>query len=233
CSDQCPSVFWMYRRNFIDDYTSPEIISFQGKINQSLPRASRMSVTSNCSLLIRNLHSEDAGLYGFGLAEFLEILSSDNCSLLIRNLHSEDAGLYGCAWISVSDLSMFLTTLDSEYSDVSGRVDLICSVKYFHKPCGCEQNSIIWMDETGSQLTGKGVGFEFRGQTHCVSILTLKHQSGSNKKFTCQFIEDDKVKIDAVYVGNFSGKTVFLVFLLSVQSEFIFEFLKSEERFVR
>ncbi|XP_024147440.1 uncharacterized protein LOC112158363 isoform X3 [Oryzias melastigma] len=165
CSDQCPSVFWMYRRNFIDDYTSPEIISFQGKINQSLPRASRMSVTSNCSLLIRNLHSEDAGLYGFGLAEFLEILS-----------------------------------ISSSPSNVAERVDLTCSLKSPRGLDDCSPGRLIWLDETGTELSGKNAEFEVNPHKQCVSVLTVKRQSGNSKKFTCKFVEDDQVMIDLVYI---------------------------------
>ncbi|RVE55922.1 hypothetical protein OJAV_G00230870 [Oryzias javanicus] len=177
-SNNCSNVTWMYNRG---SFSEKEILSTGQNIDQSSFGASRLSVSSNCSLLIRNVTDEDAGSFTF----------------LFQN----------------RNVSMLLTTLDisSSSSDVSGRVDLICSVKYFHKPHGCEENSIIWVDETGSQLTGKGVGFEFRGQTNCVSILTLKHQTGNDKKFTCKFLEDDKVKIDAVYFANVSDFTGLII----------------------
>ena len=70
----------------------------------------------------------------------------------------------------------------------------------------CKLNSVRWVDEKGTELLGKGVGFEFRGQTNCVSRLTVNHQSGNNRRFTCQFLEGNSVKIDAHYTPVFPGR---------------------------
>ncbi|RVE55925.1 hypothetical protein OJAV_G00230900 [Oryzias javanicus] len=135
---------------------------------------------------------------------------SSNCSLLIRNITDEDAREYVCRVVNESDANVVLNTLSvsTDPPDVhprgNGDITLRCSLNRYDKRIPCEQNSIIWMDERGSQLTGEGVGFEFRGKTNCVSVLTVKHQSGNNKTVTCRFIEDNKVKIDADCVLHFS-----------------------------
>ncbi|RVE55924.1 hypothetical protein OJAV_G00230890 [Oryzias javanicus] len=164
CSDQCAELTWMHRRHVSEDDLLTEQISFEGKVNQSLPRASRMSLTSNCSLLIRNLHVEDAGLYGWRNVEFVDILS-----------------------------------ISSSPSDVAERVDLKCSLNSYNEIGNCHPVRIIWVDETGTELSGKNAEFEVNLQDNCVSILTVKRQSG-NKKFTCKVVEDNKVMIDAVYI---------------------------------
>ncbi|XP_078798809.1 uncharacterized protein LOC105358411 isoform X2 [Oryzias latipes] len=137
---------------------------------------------------------------------------SSDCSLLIRNITDEDAGKYDCRLGNnyQNEASVYLNILSnsSSPSDVYGRVDLTCSLKSFNGPNACNENSFIWMDETGSQLSGKNPEFEVKKQTNCDSVLTVKHQSGNNKRFTCKFVKDDEVKIDAVYVlTDISGQT--------------------------
>ncbi|XP_024147439.1 uncharacterized protein LOC112158363 isoform X2 [Oryzias melastigma] len=164
-SPQCAELKWLYRRHEADDNSPIEQISFEGNVNQSLPRASRLSVTSNCSLLI-------------------------------RNLHSEDAGLYGCAWIRF----LYILTISSSPSDVAERVDLTCSLKSFRELDDCSPGRLIWVDETGTELSGKNAEFEVNPHKQCVSVLTVKRPSGNSKKFTCKFVEDDQVMIDLVYI---------------------------------
>ncbi|XP_078798806.1 uncharacterized protein LOC105357175 isoform X1 [Oryzias latipes] len=172
-SSSCSDVTWLYQK----DPNAASITEVNnGNVVQSSARASRLSVSSDCSLLITNITDEDAGRY--------------LCRLRNKN-----------------EFETYLNTLSisSSPSDVYGRVDLTCSLKSFNGPNVCNENSIIWMDDTGSQLSGKNPEFEVKKQTNCVSVLTVKHQSGNNKRFTCQYVKDDEeVKIDAVYVLDFS-----------------------------
>ncbi|RVE55906.1 hypothetical protein OJAV_G00230940 [Oryzias javanicus] len=177
-SSSCSDVTWLYQKD-----TSAELVKEvrNGKVVQSLFRASRLNVSSDCSLLIRNIIHEDAGYF---VCRFGEDNEFDN------------------------NVYLNILSISTDPPEVHPRgnedITLRCSLNRFDKTKSCEQNSIIWMDERGSQLTGEGVGFEFRGQTNCVSVLTVKHQSGNNKRFTCKFIEDNKVKIEAVYIPYFS-----------------------------
>ncbi|XP_020570448.1 uncharacterized protein LOC105357175 isoform X8 [Oryzias latipes] len=168
-------VKWLFYR---PGKANSEQISCKENVDQSSDEDSRLSVSSDCSLLITNITDEDADRYTCRLGD---------------NHHN--------------DVYVFLNILSisSSPSDVYGRVDLTCSLKSFNGPNVCNENSIIWMDDTGSQLSGKNPEFEVKKQTNCVSVLTVKHQSGNNKRFTCQYVKDDEeVKIDAVYVLDFS-----------------------------
>ncbi|XP_078798813.1 uncharacterized protein LOC101155651 isoform X2 [Oryzias latipes] len=158
-----------------------ERMSCKENVVQSSARASRLSVSSDCSLLIRNITDEDALQYVCRPGDY----------------NTLDAVVY-----------LNILSISSSPSDVYGRVDLTCSLKSFNGPNVCNENSFIWMDETGSQLSGKNPEFEVKKQTNCVSVLTVKHQSGNNKRFTCKYVENNEVKIDAVYVlTDISGQT--------------------------
>ncbi|XP_036066492.1 obscurin-like [Oryzias melastigma] len=172
-SSSCSIVNWLYPK---DSRGASIEELFKGKVDQGSARASRLKMSSDCSLIIRNITDEDAGQY--------------NCSL--GNWNGHDASVF---------LNVLSISKDSREVNPRGNGDITlqCSLNRYDKRIPCKENSIIWRDERGSHLTGEGVWFEFRGQTNCVSVLTVKHQSGNNKRFTCKFIEDNRVKIDAVY----------------------------------
>ncbi|KAL7389204.1 hypothetical protein ABVT39_028284 [Epinephelus coioides] len=86
-------------------------------------------------------------------------------------------------------------------------VTLECSLSRYSGHGPCPQNSFRWVNETGAVLLGEGVGFKFLGQTGCVSALTVKRQSGNNRKYTCQFVDNNKVEIEADYTPDFTEST--------------------------
>lgn len=103
---------------------------------------------------------------------------------------------------------LFLYVLVSSFpSDVNGRVNLTCSLKSYDEPDACRRGRIVWVDEAGTELSGKHAEFETVRQKNCVSVVTVKHQS-ENKRFICQFVRNKKT---AVY--GLTGKSV-LGFLL-------------------
>ncbi|XP_025999151.1 uncharacterized protein LOC113007040 isoform X2 [Astatotilapia calliptera] len=59
-----------------------------------------------------------------------------------------------------------------------------------------------WVDETGSVLWDRDV--KNTGRT-CVSLLTVKLQSGNKKRYTCQFEDNNTVKIEAHYTPVLIG----------------------------
>lgn len=54
-------------------------------------------------------------------------------------------------------------------------------------------------------LSGEGVGYKFHRQMNCVSLLTVKHQSGHNRRYTCQLVKKNNVKIEADYTPVFTS----------------------------
>ncbi len=88
-----------------------------------------------------------------------------------------------------------------------GEVTLECSLLRYKELQPCKEKSILWVDETGRVLNGKGVGFEFLRQTDCVSYLSVKRQSGHNRKYTCLFIDQGQKLIEAEYTPVFTSDT--------------------------
>ncbi|XP_023808686.1 uncharacterized protein LOC105357177 isoform X3 [Oryzias latipes] len=324
-SSSCSDVNWVYSR---DVDAAVELQVRRGKVDQSSARASRLSLSSNCSLLIRNINDKDAGEYTcwfkdkdeFDADIYLDILgnlsghnfiiivgavmkvvlmfvgvvaalvymyrrrtkenedertrtrrrtvdgisgetlhlfaragdqvllpycansssrsfSEVNClyqkdmntagnvvirgevvqssagasrlsvsrnSLLMRNISAEDAGLYVCiqsqcpAFIYLSILS-----ISPSPPDLHGNVKLHCSLISIDDQVSCQRSSILWENETGNELIGEKAELEVGGRRNCDSVLTVKHTTENNRRFTCKFVEDDEVKIDAVYVLDF------------------------------
>ncbi|XP_024147200.1 uncharacterized protein LOC112158193 [Oryzias melastigma] len=165
-SHSCSKVDWLHRKEKI----ASEKVVMGGIVVQSSAGASRLSVSSDCSLLIRNIMDEDAGLYVF--------IESDISSFVYLNILS----------ISPSP------------PDVHGNIKLQCSLSSLDDNVSCQHSSILWVDETGTDQLGEKADFESGGQKKCVSVLTVKHQRGNNQRLTCQFVKNNNVKIDAVYV---------------------------------
>ncbi|XP_061573400.1 uncharacterized protein LOC133438747 [Cololabis saira] len=160
--------------------------------------------SSNCSdvewIYSRDTSSASHEEFGSGAGRM-----DRNCSLIITNITAGDAGLYESRLRDKYNTVVYLSVLTISPSppDVDpgrdGNVTLRCSLvrdRYFGP---CEQNSIIWVDETGSVLLGEGDGFVSGGQNNCVSDLMVKHQRRSKRRFTCQVVEGDRVEIDAEY----------------------------------
>ncbi|RVE55926.1 hypothetical protein OJAV_G00230950 [Oryzias javanicus] len=170
--------YWYYNLEWLYNRDiDSELYVIDREVNQHSAAASRLSVNRDGSLLIRNITAEDAGFYVCRIGRTNE--------------------LYSEIYLSILSISQ---SLPQEADSVT----LECSLNRHKHLSSCKQKSIIWVDETGNVLLGENVEYEFRGQTKCVSVLTVKRQSG-NKIFTCKFVEDNRVKIDAVYIPAFKG----------------------------
>ncbi|XP_061602798.1 uncharacterized protein LOC133464688 isoform X2 [Cololabis saira] len=180
--DPCSHVHWI-SNNIQNPNTQNEINN--GLIEKKSPRADRMSLSSDCSLIINNITAEDAGLY--------------TCRV------GDDAHYDTSVYLSVLTVSLYPPDV---YTGSDGYVTLHCSLMRHSDLGSCEQNSIIWVDETGTVLLGEGDGFVSGGQKNCVSDLMVKHQRGSKRRFTCQVVEGDRVKIDAEYTLDFTDSSL-------------------------
>ncbi|XP_015257310.1 PREDICTED: uncharacterized protein LOC107102495, partial [Cyprinodon variegatus] len=168
-SSSCSTVNWLYMR---DEDMNPQQEVQRGNIVQSSSKAARLSVDNNCSLIINSITAEDAGGY--------------RCQI-------QDGGS------SDPDVYLNLMSISPVEADPRGnKITLLCSLLRFSSLGPCPENSLLWVDETGTGLTGEGVGYQFR-QTGCDSNLTVKLQSSSSRRYTCQFVDGNTVKIEAHY----------------------------------
>ncbi|XP_035850928.1 uncharacterized protein LOC116055853 [Sander lucioperca] len=171
----CSMVMWLYNRDQPETLTEVR----NGKVTERSARAARLSVNTDCSLVINTITAEDAGLY--------------TCR------QWEDTSTY----LSVLTISPSPPDADPKRD---GNVTLECSLfSISYRPW--LENRIRWVDETGAELLGEGDGYRVLQQTDCVSFLTVKRQSGHNRKYTCQLVDKQKnVKIEADYPPDFIGE---------------------------
>ncbi|XP_047428993.1 uncharacterized protein LOC124998619 isoform X2 [Mugil cephalus] len=179
----CYNISWFYNRDI--SKTIGEVDS--GKVKVSA-RASRLSLSSNCSLVINNVAAEDAGLY----------------TCRPGRTNDLDTRVY----LNILTISPSPADADPK---MDGNVTLKCSLLRYGGLPRCQLNSIRWLNESGAELDG--ARFEVDGQKNCVSYLTVKHQSGDNSGYTCQFVDRGSVKIEAHYTPVFLGAGGGLVYV--------------------
>ncbi|XP_038582504.1 uncharacterized protein LOC119908725 [Micropterus salmoides] len=174
----CSSVSWLYNRDV--SHTFSEIL--HGNVIKASARAARLDLDTKCSLVITSITAEDAGLY--------TCRQGRNSNQDVRT------------HLSVLSISSSPPDADAKRD---GEITLECSLlKYIELP-PCQQNSIRWVNETGTVLLGEDVGYKFLGQKDCVSVLTVKRQSGHNRRYTCQVVDkNNNVEIGADYTSVFT-----------------------------
>ncbi|XP_015247774.1 PREDICTED: uncharacterized protein LOC107095917 [Cyprinodon variegatus] len=171
-SSSCSTVNWFYDR---DSNINHQQQIKDGKVVPS-PRAARLNVDSNCSLIINNITAEDAGSY--------------YCRLGSGSTYD------GSVFLNVLTISP--SSPDAEPTK-DGDVTLQCSMKKFSQSSPCPVNSFHWLDETGTKLS------VFQKDSGCISYLNVQHKSITNRKYTCQFVEKNSIKVEAHYTAAFKG----------------------------
>ncbi|XP_067338291.1 uncharacterized protein [Channa argus] len=172
-TSSCSNIHWLYNR----DQTSTQDTVVNGNVEKSLDRSVRLSLSKNCSLLISNITAEDAGSY--------------TC----RQGRDTQTDV-------VTDLNVLIISASPPDADPNrdGEVTLTCSLERYRGFGPCWENIIRWVDETGAVLLGEGVEQKFVGQMNCSSVLTVRHQNGHSRTYTCQFVDEtNSVKIKAEY----------------------------------
>ncbi|XP_031722046.1 uncharacterized protein LOC116393656 [Anarrhichthys ocellatus] len=171
----CPIVSWFYNREPSQGPSRVEI----GDV--SVP-AARLSVDTTCSLVIKSVTAEDAGLY------------------ICRQKGRVSENVY----LNVLAISPSPPDADPKRD---GKVTLECTLWRHSSLRPCRLDGLNWLDETRTLLRRRGPGYHFRGQRKCVSTLTVNRQSDHNRRYTCQFVDDRHVVIEAEYTPDFTGGT--------------------------
>ncbi|XP_029966131.1 uncharacterized protein LOC115401891 [Salarias fasciatus] len=174
---RCSDIDWLYNK---DQTTSTDISD--GVVEKTSPRAARLSLHTNCSLIINNITAEDAGRY---ICRYLKDTQEDT-------------------QVFLNILTISPSSADTD-PNKDGEVTLSCSLFKLEGPC--EPRSLRWVDEAGAELVGEGDGFKYEGQTNCGSYLTVKLQTEHSRRYTCQYVDGTAVKIEAHYSTVSSGPT--------------------------
>lgn len=112
-----------------------------------------------------------------------------------------------------SDASCFLSVSPYQPADEQAEdenVKLQCSLwTYLEK---CPENGLRWVDDTGTEPIGEHVINQNNTGKHakCVSILTVKHQTGSNRKYTCRYYNGSMITIEDHYSMVSTGNILHL-----------------------
>ncbi|KAM9703196.1 uncharacterized protein ACNS7B_001974 isoform 5-T5 [Menidia menidia] len=178
-SQTCGDVDWLYNRD--GGVTLEEVR--KGNIEAESGRAARLSVNADCSLIINNISAEDYGRYTCRLWDRTDLDTIIYLSILTVSPSPPDA-----------DTGNYEVTLE-------------CSLTRYRDLGQCKPNSIRWMDERRTELTGKGVGYELSRLMNCVSYLTVSLQRANSRMFTCQFVEENRVLVEAHYPPVPAGST--------------------------
>ncbi|XP_068565182.1 uncharacterized protein [Cebidichthys violaceus] len=190
-----------------------------------LPCANASPADTTCSV-VSWIHSTDQHHY-FYLVENGNVASSSarlsvdtKCSLVIQNITAEDVGLYTCRQGQDVNLDEHILpnvlTISPSPPDADPKRDgeVTCTLwrlsDFFH----CPQDGVRWIDETGTKLLDEADSF--LRQTHCVSVLTVKRQSDHNRRYTCQFVDDGRVAIEAEYTPGFTDAAVDHTFIIVI-----------------
>ncbi|XP_028295996.1 uncharacterized protein LOC114457987 isoform X3 [Gouania willdenowi] len=154
-----------------DIFTIDTIVS-DGQINKDSPQADKLSLGRRCSLTITNISSEDAGAY--------------RCRY--RNTYEHDTVVY----------LNILTLSANQSTDPVGGVTLTCTL-WGYTDSYCEEDSLRWLDEERDELKQDDDEVYYSRQKNCVSDLIITHQINHSRRYTCQFVDNNEVKISADY----------------------------------
>uniref|UniRef100_A0A672H7N3 Ig-like domain-containing protein n=1 Tax=Salarias fasciatus TaxID=181472 RepID=A0A672H7N3_SALFA len=184
-----PDIDWLYNKDASRTFTDVR----DGEVQRRSPRAARLSLYTNCSLIINEITAEDAGRH---ICRYLEKSRDDTHQSDCKSLLIIHVPLFPLS----TDISCYLLVSPSS-TDIDpnkdGEVTLSCSMFKYEQPC--KPRSLRWVDETGAELVGEGDGFKYERQANCVSYLTVKLQTEHSRRYTCQYVDGTGVKIEAHY----------------------------------
>ncbi|XP_028298742.1 uncharacterized protein LOC114461106 [Gouania willdenowi] len=86
----------------------------------------------------------------------------------------------------------------NQSTDPVGGVTLTCTL-WRYRYISCEEGILRWLDEERDELKQDDDEVYYSRQKKCVSDLMITHQINHSRRYTCQFVEYNEVKISADY----------------------------------
>ncbi|XP_029923699.1 uncharacterized protein LOC115370700 [Myripristis murdjan] len=161
----CSSVSWSFYKGGDVRYTQ-EVL--RGTVSEKSDKASRLSVSSNCSLRVRDLRAGDAGSY-------------------LCDQHGD-----GGTQINVY-LSLLSISSPSRVTDLTpgGNLVLSCFLFSYYNAGMCKGYSSLgfslsWLDEDGAALQNNSRYELIQGSSCNVTLAVRLQQEDNNRKWRCQ-----------------------------------------------
>nr|XP_046244247.1 uncharacterized protein LOC124058759 isoform X2 [Scatophagus argus] len=170
-SRDCSLISWTF---YIGGQVRYTVEVSRGQVRMDSDKSSRMSVTSNCSLSLRDLRVDDAGSY---------------VCLLDRQ--------------PVTDVYLSLLTITSLSTitelQPGGTLSLNCILFTYYDVGSCKPYSstfnLSWVAEDGTQLPDDS-RYELIGHTRCnITLVTNLGREDNNRKWRCQVNTKDNSRV--------------------------------------
>uniref|UniRef100_A0A8C1BY06 Ig-like domain-containing protein n=1 Tax=Cyprinus carpio carpio TaxID=630221 RepID=A0A8C1BY06_CYPCA len=187
----CTSTTWNY--NGFRDSATVELIGL-GIKKKDTERHERLSLGSDCSLNIRNISTEDYGLY-----------SCQQWTGVNRDKHQKpNARVY----LHVLHVSSSQTEISAGLS-----VTLFCQL-YSYPPVSCddwigsERIQLFWVNQAGVKLTRSDSRYQISSSSdHCIITLnTTLLNEDHNREWRCEVTQRDQVKTSVTYTVKSSAQ---------------------------
>uniref|UniRef100_A0A8C1E947 Ig-like domain-containing protein n=1 Tax=Cyprinus carpio carpio TaxID=630221 RepID=A0A8C1E947_CYPCA len=200
----CTSTTWNY--NGFRDSATVELIGL-GIKKKDTERHERLSLGSDCSLNIRNISTEDYGLY-----------SCQQWTGVNRDKHQKpNARVY----LHVLHVSSSQTEISAGLS-----VTLFCQL-YSYPPVSCddwigsERIQLFWVNQAGVKLTRSDSRYQISSSSdHCIITLnTTLLNEDHNREWRCEVTQRDQVKTSVTYTVKSSAPDSTLIRVSSSNSE--------------
>uniref|UniRef100_A0A8C1X314 Ig-like domain-containing protein n=1 Tax=Cyprinus carpio TaxID=7962 RepID=A0A8C1X314_CYPCA len=188
----CNSTTWNYNR--FRNSTAVELIGL-GIKKKNTERHERLSLGSDCSLNIRNISTEDYGLY---ICQQWTGVNRDqqqepDAHVFLHVLHVSSSQTEISAGLSVTLFCQLFS-----YTGVSCD-DLIRS----------ERIQLFWVNQTGVKLTRSDSRYQISSSSdHCIITLTTTLlNEDDNREWRCEVTQRDQVKTSVTYTVKSSAQT--------------------------
>uniref|UniRef100_A0A8C1VDE0 Ig-like domain-containing protein n=1 Tax=Cyprinus carpio TaxID=7962 RepID=A0A8C1VDE0_CYPCA len=182
----CTSTTWNY--NGFRHSAAVELIA-GGIKKKNTERHERLSLGSDCSLNIRNISTEDCGLY--------------TCRQYVNGQQGPDARVY----LHVPHVSSSQTEISAGLS-----VTLFCQL-YSYTGVSCddlissERIDLFWVNQAGVKLTRSESRYQISSSSdHCIVTLnTTLLNEDHNREWRCEVTQRDQVKSSVTYTVKSSA----------------------------